>query len=157
EMDVFHAAAPGAWASSSTPTAILTDAAGSKGDFFGVRVVVSADGSTAVVTAPGVHHDTGSADVFHVADAGAWTSTAAPMARLTNSARVRNDELGVGLGMSADGTTVLLGAPGFNWRTGAVDAFHVAASSSWLTNATPMATLTNSALPKPACVVPPLK
>ena len=117
-VDVFHAASEGAWASTSTPAAILTKPAGSRNDVFGNHVAVSSDGTTAVVTAPGVHHDTGAAYVFHVASEGAWTSSA-PTARLTNSAGVPNDVLGVGLGMSADGATVLLGAPWFNWKTGA--------------------------------------
>jgi hypothetical protein len=157
EVDVFHAADADAWASSSTPTAILTKTAGAKNDSFGDRVAVSSDGTTAVITAPGVHHDTGAAYVFHVADAGAWTSSSAPTATLTNSAGARNDVLGVGLGMSTDGATVLLGAPWVNWQTGAADVFHVADPTSWLTSSAPAATLTNSALPKPACVVPPLK
>ena len=35
--------------------------------------------------------------------------------------------------------------------------FHVADAGSWLTSSTPTASLTNSALPKPLCVVPGLK
>ncbi len=157
EVDVFHAAAADAWASSSTPAAILTIAAGAKGDAFGAHVAASSDGTTAVVTAPGVHHATGAAYVFHVADEGAWTSSAAPTAALTNSAGARNDELGAGLGTSLDASTVILGAPWVNWHTGAADVFHVADPTSWLTSSTPAATLTNSAFPKPACVVPRLR
>jgi hypothetical protein len=157
EVDVFHAAAEDAWASSSTPAAILTDAAGARDDLLGDHVAVSSDGTTAVVTAPGVHHKTGAAYVFRVADEGAWTSSAAPTATLTNSAGVRNDVLGVGLGSSADGATVLLGAPWVNWKTGAADVFHVADAGSWVTGSTPNATLTNSALPKPRCIVPRLR
>jgi hypothetical protein len=157
EVDVFHAAGADAWASTSTPTAILTSAAGARNDFLGGHLAVSPDGATAVTGAPGVHHDTGAAYVFHVADAGAWTSSAAPTATLTDSGGARNDALGVGLATSADGGTVLVGAPWFDWKTGATNVFHVSDPSSWLTSSTPTAKLTNSALPKPACVVPPLR
>ena len=151
-VEVFHAADAGAWASSSTPAATLTNT-GSE-ELLGASVMVSADGTTAVVTAPFFDGDTGASYVFHVSDEGAWASSAAPTATLTNSAGVSEDELGVGLGLSADGATVLVGAPGVKWNTGAADVFHVSDASSWLTSSTPTATLTNSALPHLDCVVP---
>ncbi|HKD94536.1 MAG TPA: PASTA domain-containing protein [Gaiellaceae bacterium] len=153
-VDVFRAAGEGAWASSSTPAATLTNASGSRHDLLGHGVAVSADGTTAVVTAPGVKRKAGASYVFHVTDEGAWTSSAAPNATLTDSTGGRNGRLGVGLASSADGATVLVGAPGIDWNTGAADVFHVSDASSWLTSSTPAATLTNSALPHLDCVVP---
>ena len=157
EVDVFHAASADAWASTSTPAAVLTGPAGARSDFFGGRLAVSDDGATAAIGAPGIHHNTGVAYVFHATGAGAWTSSSAPAATLTDSAGIPNDELGVGLGMSPDGATLLVGAPWVDWKTGAVDVFHVADASSWLTSSKPGAKLTNEALPKPVCLVPPLK
>jgi hypothetical protein len=153
-VDVFQAAGEGAWASSSAPIAILTNALGSRGDHLGYWVAASADGTTVMVTAPDVHRDTGAAYVFHVADEGAWTSNAAPTAKLTDSSGARSDLLGLGLGSSADGATVLVGAPGVKWNTGAADVFHVPDASSWITGSTPTARLTNAALPHLDCVVP---
>jgi hypothetical protein len=155
-VDVFHASGEGAWASSSAPAATLTNAGGSRRDVLGYGVAVSADGTTAVVTAPGVNRKAGATYVFHATDEGAWTSRATPNATLTDSTGGRNGRLGVGLGSSADGATVLIGAPGVDWNTGAADMFHVSDASSWLTSSTPAATLTNSALPHLECVVPQL-
>lgn len=152
-VDVFHASAENAWTTTSTPTAILTNAGGSDGDFLGGFVRVAAGGTTLVAAANGVAMNTGAADVFHVSDEGAWTSTDTPSATLTDSARRPGDILGAPA-ISADGATLVLGAPWVNWRTGVADVFHVADAASWLTTSTPTARLTNAALPKPACVVP---
>src|SRR5205823_4167605 len=46
---------------------------------------LSADGSTALVGAPGVRFQTGAVDVFHASDASSWASSA-PTAILTNAA-----------------------------------------------------------------------
>ncbi len=158
-VDVFHASSASAWATSSTPTATLTKSGGSGFDALGTLIAVSSDGTTAVVTAPGVHKSKGAAYVFHASGEGAWASTAAPTATLSNSEGKATDfwgdsEGGLGLGTSADGATVLVGAPGVNWNTGAAHLFHASDESSWLTSSTPTAKLTNSALPRPVCVVP---
>jgi len=154
-VDVFHVADAASWASSSTPVAILTKGGGAKNSYLGDSLAVSADGTTVVAGADGVNHFTGAAYLFRASGEDAWTSSAAPTAALTDSSGARNDLLGVrGLGTSSDGATVLIGAPGFNWSTGKADMFHVADAGSWVTSSTPTATLTNSALPKPRCVVP---
>jgi hypothetical protein len=155
-VDVYHATGEDAWASSSTPTAVLTNALGKKGDFLGAFVRASGDGLTVVATATGTAKATGAAQIFHVADESTWTSSTAPTATLTDSARVHGDLLGAGLAVSADGATVLVGAPGVNWSTGVADVFHVSDAASWLTGSTPAAALTNSALPAPVCIVPPI-
>ena len=152
-VDVFHASGAASWVSTSTPTATLTKAGGAKGDYFGDSVGLSSDGTTALVTAPGLHAERGGAYIVHVSGEGAWASSSAPTATLTDSGGHPHDVLAVGA-LSADGATVLLGAPGFDWETGEADVFHAADANSWLTSSTPAATLTSSALPKPVCVVP---
>jgi hypothetical protein len=154
-VDVFHVAAADAWASSSTPTAILTKAGSAPGDGLGGVVRAAYDGKTVAAAAEGFKKSRGSVDVFHVSDEGAWTSSTTPTATLTNAASVRNDQLGYNLAVSADGATLLIGAPGVRWETGAADVFHVADAGSWVSSSTPTATLTVSALER--CVVPRLK
>ena len=51
---VFHVSSEGSWATTSTPTATLTNSSGASGDLFGTSVALSADGTTAVIGAPGV-------------------------------------------------------------------------------------------------------
>jgi hypothetical protein len=151
-VDVFHASGEAAWASTSTPTATLTKAGGSANDFFGRRVAVSGDGTAVFVTAPGVHNFRGAVYVFRVAGEGAWASSSAPTATLTNSGGRVGDALEIGPAVSADGATALAGAPEVTFETGAAYVFHVADASSWATSSTPTAILTDSALDQ--CVVP---
>jgi hypothetical protein len=152
-VDVFHVLNANLWISSSAPAAILTNGGAAKNSYLGTALAASADGTTVVAGADG---GAGAADVFRASAEDAWTSSSTPTAALTDSSATPNDLLGVWgtLAASSDGATVLLGAPGFNWSTGKVDAFHVAGPGSWVTSSTPTATLTNSALPKPRCVVP---
>jgi hypothetical protein len=121
---------------------------------FGPWVAVSADGTTALVTAAGVNSNRGAAYIYRVADEGAWASSSAPTATLTDSGGRANDLLAFGV-LSADGSTALVGAPGVKLWTGAAKVFHVADESSWASTSTPNATLTDKALA--ACVVPKLK
>lgn len=154
--DVFRASGEAAWASTSTPTATISKAVGSPGNSFGVSVALSTDGTTAVVGAPALGRAVrGAAYIFRVGDAEAWASSDAPTAALANFGDAARDYLGVGLAVSADGATALLGAPGVHWGTGAADIFHVSDASSWASRLHPTAILTNSALE--ACVVPKLK
>jgi hypothetical protein len=153
-VDVFHVADAASWASNSTPTATLTNGGGAANDALGSGLTASADGTTVMAGALGVGKHTGATYVFHASAEDAWTSTASPNATLTNAAGGHGDYRGSPLASSADGATVLVSAPSINWDTGSVDVFHVADAGSWVTNSTPTGTLTNSALPKPLCVVP---
>ncbi|HEY2354087.1 MAG TPA: hypothetical protein VGH79_04210 [Gaiellaceae bacterium] len=153
-VDVFHSSAEDAWASTSTPTATLTTGGGLS-DLLGFTVSLSADGTTALLTAPRAHSGRGAAYVFRASDEGAWASSSTPTATLTDSAGHQGDYLGIGGALSTDGKTVIAGAPGVEKRTGAVDVFHVADVSSWATSSTPNASVTDKALA--ACVVPKLK
>ena len=130
-MDVFHASGADTWASSSTPAATLTKAGGAGNDALGALVAVSADGTTAVVSAPGARKGKGAAYVFNTSMEAAWKSSTTPTATLTDAAGTNTDFWGGAdvmgspeLGISADGATVLVGAPGTNWNTGAADVFH---------------------------------
>ncbi len=154
-VDVFHTATAAAWASTSTPTATLTKPGGSKHDALGSSVSMSTDGATALVADPGLGGNRGGAQIFHVANEGAWATSSSPTATLTNSASHTGDVLGAWTALSADGATALVGAPGVRFNTGAADAFHAADAGSWAATSTPNATLTAAALN--ACVVPRLK
>src|SRR5205823_3948112 len=123
--DVFHSSGEASWATTSTPTATLTNPTGFPGDGFGVNVTVSNDGTTALLFAPGVNGQRGAAYVFHVADAGSWLSSSTPTATLTNSVAHPKDILGIGV-LSSDGATALVGAPLVRMGTGAGYIFHAA-------------------------------
>lgn len=80
-----------------------------------LAVSVSANGQVLVVGAPwatvGSNPGQGAAYVF-VKPASGWTSTATFAARLTASNGDWYDQLGYSVGLSADGSTVAVGAPG---------------------------------------------
>jgi predicted secreted protein len=142
---VFHVSDEGSWATSSAPTAMLANSAGSADDMFGTSVALSADGTTALVGAHGVSSGAGAAYVFHVSDDGSWATSSAPTAILTNSAGSRGDGLGASVALSADGTTALIGADGAISGAGAAYVFHVTDDGSWAGSSAPTATLANSA------------
>ena len=142
---VFHVASEGPWASSSTPTATLTNSAGSDGDSFGYSVAMSSDGTTALIGSPGVSSSTGAAYVFHVSDEGPWASSSTPTAILSNSAGSDGDLFGISAALSADGTTALIGAFGVSSWTGASYVFQASTEGPWATSSAPTATLANSA------------
>ncbi|HEY2354085.1 MAG TPA: PASTA domain-containing protein [Gaiellaceae bacterium] len=154
-VDVFHSSTAAAWATTSTPTATLTKAGAPGDDFFGSSVALSADGTVALVGAGGVNKRHGAAYIYRASGEGAWTSSSAPDVTLTHAAGRRNDLLGLGIALSPDGATALVGAVGVDHMTGAADVFHAADASSWATTSTPNAVLTVKALA--ACVVPKLK
>jgi PASTA domain/FG-GAP repeat len=156
-VDVFRAADEASWATTSTPTATLTNASGAKNDFFGGAVAISADGTTAFASATGAAKNKGASYVYHVPLEASWASTSSPTATLTNSAAVRGDNQGFALATSGDGATLLVGSPLVNWNTGQADVFRTTDETAWATTSTPAATLTNAALPKPRCIVPGLK
>jgi len=136
---VYHVASADAWASTSTPTATLSDSV--NGLFLSFAVAMSADGTTVLTSDVG---STGGAAIFHVPDSSAWTSSTTPTAVLTNAGPGDHDSLGGAVGLSGDGTTAFVGESGVN-RKGAVDVFHVAGEALWLSSSTPAAILTNGA------------
>ncbi len=139
---VFHASSEGAWSSSSTPTATLTNSAGAAHDWLGYSVALSSDGTTALVGAPDVSSSTGAAYIFHVASEGSWASSSTPTATLTDDSEAAGDDLGGAVALSSDGSTALIGAPSGNNAAGAACVFHASAEGSWSSSSTPTATLT---------------
>jgi hypothetical protein len=136
---IFHAAAESSWASSSSPTATLTHTGGGEEELGGA-VALSADGTTALVGAPwaGPTIEHGNAYIFHAASEGAWTTTSAPTAALTDSGGSEG-AIGGSVALSADGTTALVGAFG----AGAAYIFHTAAEGGWTSASSPGAVLTD--------------
>jgi hypothetical protein len=141
---VFNVASEAAWASSSTPTAILSDANGFADDQLTGSVALSGDGTTAFLGAPGAQGGAGSVDVFQASGESAWATTSTPTATLTDAAAPPNDFLGGFVRVSTDGTTVV--ATGIPPKgIGALQVFHVTDEGSWATTDTPTASLTDSA------------
>jgi hypothetical protein len=160
-VDVFHASAEDAWTSTPSPDATLTAPGGAKNDVFGFKVSVSSNGTTALVHASGRAESRGAAYIFRVADEASWASTSAPTATLTRSGVSAKDILRDGYdlprdgaALSGDGTTALVGVPGFHAGSGAANVFHVSAASSWASSSKPKAVLSEKALLY--CVVPKL-
>src|SRR5579884_1630188 len=141
---IFHVSSVGSWTTTTTPTATLTDSASANGDNFGAAVALSPDGATAFVGAWGVNQGTGSAYVFHASSASSWATTSTPTAVLTNSTDVANNNFGVAVTVSTDGTTALIGDDCANTCKGAADIYHVSSETAWTTTSTPTAVLTNS-------------
>ena len=133
----------GSWSSSSSPAATLSN--GSAGGAFGYSVALSADGTTALVGAEGADGGKGAVYVFHVSSAGDWASATAlrPVVTLSDPAAANADYFGSSVALSADGTTAVVGAYGYEGSTGAVYVFHVPAEASWASTAprAPVATL----------------
>ncbi len=136
---IFQAPSEGAWASSATPMATLSDSAT---DGFPSALALSKDGTTALIGALGVGSFTGAAYIFHVTSEGSWASSSSPTATLTNSGGAANNQFGYAVAMSSDGTTAFIGAINANVG-GTAYVFQVPTEASWTSSATPTATLTN--------------
>ncbi|MET9020692.1 Ig-like domain repeat protein, partial [Actinopolymorpha sp. NPDC004070] len=100
------------WAN-AVETAKLTASDGVGGEQLGLSVGVSADGNTVVAGAPiatvGGQSSRGAAYVFVKPQTG-WASTV-QTAKLTTTVGAVDDQLGTSVGISADGNTVVAGAP----------------------------------------------
>ena len=139
---VYHASAEGAWTSSVTPGAILSDSNTGSKAALGNALALSSDGTVALLGAPGINSDTGEADVFHASGEAAWASTSTPTATLANAGGSKGDYFGVNLALSTDGTTALVFAPGPDHRRGAAYVFRAPGEGSWASSDAPGATLT---------------
>jgi hypothetical protein len=91
----------------------------------GTSVAASADGNTAVVGAPGDHANVGAAFVFTRSG-----STWSQQAKLTATGETGAGLLGDSVSISADGNTVVAGAPGDNAKAGAAFVF-TRSGSAW--------------------------
>jgi len=92
----------------------------------GFRVALSTDGNTALVGAPGDTTDVGAAWVF-TRTGTTWTQQGAA---LTGTGEAGKGEFGIGVALSADGNTALIGASADNEEVGAVWAF-TRSGSTW--------------------------
>jgi hypothetical protein len=148
---LFHSSAENPWLSSLAPTSILSDPHSGTDDSLGNAVALSADGTLALLGAPGAFSDSGAADVFHSSSEAAWAATPTPTTTLSTGAVSPGDELGLNLAVSNDGTTAVLFAPGHASGRGAGYIFHASGEAAWASVSTPTATLTDSlAHPKDA-------
>src|SRR3990172_9174911 len=84
----------------------LTASDGAAYDYFGYSVSTSSDGSTVVVGAPGDDSVKGSAYVYK------WTGASWVPTKLTASEGAADGQFGYSISVSADGSTVVVGAPG---------------------------------------------
>jgi hypothetical protein len=143
---VFRTSASGAWESTSTPAAVLTDGdIAPFGDGFGGAVALSPDGLTALVGAPDMAFGpSGAAYLFQVSKPDAWATIAEPDAILE---RGSGDVPGWSVALSAAGTA-LVGEPSIFGRHGAADLFRVAGPGrSWRSSSVFQRKLTNAASP----------
>jgi len=101
-----------------TRTATLTATGGANGDGFGYRVALSADGGTALVSAPSHNGGAGAAYLFTRGN-GAYSQTAA----LTATGGAGGDFFGFSIALSADGGAALVGAPNRSAYAGAAYLF----------------------------------
>jgi uncharacterized repeat protein (TIGR01451 family) len=100
----------GTW--SSTPVAVFADPPAATNDEFGNSVALSGDGNTAVIAAPGtsVSGNAGAGKVYlYSRSNGTWSAT--PAMVFSDPTALANDEFGYTTVLSADGKTVLIGAP----------------------------------------------
>jgi len=133
----------GGWVGSNAPSAEFADA-----DKFqlGNVVALSADGNT--LAAGSQSHASGRGAVYlFTKPAGGWATTDLPTARLTNAAGAKEDYLGYAVAMSADGSTLVAGAPqnsgGGTWRGAAY--IYTRPAGGWATTDLPTATITYAA------------
>jgi PASTA domain-containing protein/List-Bact-rpt repeat protein/FG-GAP repeat protein len=141
---VFHVAAESAWTTTSAPSATLTDGDTTQDDF-GTSVALSADGTTAVIGAPGAHSRLGAAYVFHAPDASNWASASAPKATLPDLDSSFQDLAGESVAISPDGTTALVGAPFARNTAGVAYVFDVPSAAAWGTTTPSSGELADSA------------
>ena len=99
------------WKTTTVYTAKLTASDGVLYDDFGYSVAVGGTGSnTVAIGAPGVNTETGAVYIFIEPSLGGWVS-ATQTAKLTTSDGSEGDNFGYAVGVSANGTYVVSGAP----------------------------------------------
>ena len=119
---VFHSSSEGQWIDSSSPNATLSDTTAS-GVIFGSSVAVSSDGTTVLVGAEGANYSAGFAAIYLAPSANLWADANLPIAVLTDGTASGVSAFGGTAGLSSDGSTALIGNPGYDSSEGAVFAF----------------------------------
>jgi len=99
----------GSASSYSTPPQTLSEPGAANNDQFGSAMTLSADGNTLAVGAHGTSSSQGKAYVFTRIGSGSSYST--PPQTLSEPAAVNNDQFGIAVSLSADGSTLAVGAP----------------------------------------------
>jgi hypothetical protein len=126
----------------------LTASSGVDGDLLGKSLAISADGSTIVAGTPhcGCSSEGGAAYVF-IRPPGGWTTTATFAAKLRAAPTGPGDSFGMAVAISADGGTIIVGAPNDDsvaTNGGAAYVF-LRPAGGWTSTTTANATLTAAA------------
>jgi len=106
------------------PKLVGTGATGDAGQ--GLRVALSGDGNTALISGPDDNHSVGAVWVF-TRSGSTWTQQGP---KLVGTGATRDTEQGDGVALSADGSTALIGGRGDNGYTGAAWVF-TRSGSTW--------------------------
>jgi FG-GAP repeat len=124
------------WASSSTPSAVLTDSSLSGAE---LGSAVGIGGTTIAATAPNANATTGQTDVF-VRPGSSWQSTSTPSAELEPDGSTSDDNFGHDLAISSSGNLIAVGAPNRGQNQGAVYVYQLSAPA-WQGHVSQSATL----------------
>lgn len=96
-------------------------------NFFGTAVGLSYDGKTAIIGAPGITSQAGAAYIFTRSDL-IWTQQAV----LTHTSGFLGDDFGTSVSMSADGNTVVVGAPSVSSASNAYVVVFLYSDTTWI-------------------------
>jgi hypothetical protein len=124
------------WASSSTPSALLTDSSLPGGE---LGSAVGIGGTTIAATAPNANGATGQTDVF-VKSGSSWQSASTPAAELEPDGSTSDDDFGHDLAISSSGSLIAVGAPNRGQSQGAVYVYQLSAPA-WEGHVSQSATL----------------
>lgn len=124
---------------SSTPTATFLDPGATANDLFGFSVALSADGTVALIGAPGASAYAGKVYVLSQSG-GVWNT--APSVSIQEPNAASGDLFGYSVSISADGGNSLIGAPStFNPITDAVGQAYIYAQTAGQWTPTPVYTI----------------
>ena len=129
---------PDGWATSGTPGATLTNAAGAEGHQLGHAVAVNADGSTIVLgtrgmMVGGVGMVYPEAAYIYTRPASGWMTSTTPGTSLASLTGVAGDMFGLAVAINGTGNTSVVGAPDVA-GTGAAYIFSGLSSNADLSN-----------------------
>ena len=144
---IFNIASESAWSSNATPspTATLTNGGGATNDSFGSSLILSPDGTTALISAVGGGGTAalvGTGYIYHTSSESAWSSSSTPVAIITDAGNTLPSTMGYSVALSADGTTALVGYASPD-DVNTVYIFHTSSEGTWSSSAASVATLTN--------------
>lgn len=129
-VDTAHATFPVTIDPLFTSTSTFADPEGASGYAFGNRVALSADGSTAIVSAGNSTATPGGAVYVYTQSQGQWS--AQPVAVFEDPGAISTDAFGSSIALSADGSIAIVGAYGVDDYAGAAYVY-VRMDGSWST------------------------